>query len=74
MPQKRPSGESADILLSLSIELKDRMVNAIAWTQPYTGIGHQQRFIRKAIADLCDRLEDEFNAGEAFEPAATPTE
>ncbi|MCP9276581.1 MULTISPECIES: hypothetical protein [Mycolicibacterium] len=74
MPQKRPSGESADILLSLPIELKDRMVNAIAWTLPYTGIGHQQRFIRKAIADLCDRLEDEFNAGKEFDPVATAAE
>ncbi|OKH70263.1 hypothetical protein EB74_28080 [Mycobacterium sp. SWH-M5] len=74
MPQISPSGESADILLSLPIELKDRMVNTIAWTRPYTGICHQQRFIRKAIADLCDRLEDEFNAGEAFDPVATPAE
>ena len=50
------------------------MVNAIAWTLPYTGIGYQQRFIRKAIADLCDRLEDEFNAGKEFDPVATAAE
>lgn len=60
--------KSADILLSLPVELKERMVNTITWTQPYTGIGHQQKFIRKAITDLCDRLEEQFNAGEAFEP------
>ena len=61
---------SADILLSLPVELKERMVNTITWTRPYTGISHQQKCIRKAITDLCDRFEEEFNAGEAFEPGA----
>ena len=74
MPQSDRGHKSADVLLSLPVELKERMVNTISWTRPYTGISHQQKFIRKAIADLGDRLEDEFNAGEAFEPAATPTE
>jgi hypothetical protein len=74
MPQIDPGRESADVLLSLPVELKERMVNTIAWTRPYTGISQQQKFIRKAIADLCDRLEDEFNAGETFEPAATADE
>lgn len=68
MVQSAPDRKSADVLLSLPVELKERMVNTITWTQPYTGIGHQQKFIRKAIADLCERLEDEFNAGEPFEP------
>ena len=65
-----PGRKSADILLSLPVELKERMVNTITWTRPYTGISHQQKFIRKAITDLCDRFEEEFNAGEAFEPGA----
>lgn len=51
------------------------MVNTITWTRPYTGIGQQQKFIRKAITDLCERLEEEFNSGKAFEPGvATPDE
>lgn len=70
-----PGRKSADILLSLPVELKERMVNTITWTRPYTGIGQQQKFIRKAITDLCERLEEEFNSGKAFEPGvATPDE
>lgn len=70
MAQSDLGRESADILLSLPVELKARMVNTITWTRPYTGISHQQKFIRKAITELCERLEGEFNAGEAFKPGA----
>lgn len=58
--------QSRDILLSLPDELKLRMVNTIAWTTPYTGINQQQKFIRKAISELCDRLETQFNDGNTF--------
>lgn len=68
MAQSDLGPRSADILLSLPVELKGRMVNTITWTRPYTGIVHQQKFIRQAITDLCARLEKEFNAGEPFEP------
>lgn len=62
---KRPAA-SKDILLSLPEDAKERMVNTITWTQPHTGIGQQQKFIRKAISDLCDRLERDFNSGQPF--------
>ena len=64
-PNKRMVG-SKDILLSLPEDLKVRMVNTITWSHPYTGIGQQQKFIREAISDLCDRLETEFNQGKPF--------
>jgi hypothetical protein len=65
-------GGSKDILLSLPEDLKERMVNTITWTQPHTGIGQQQKFIRKAIGDLCDRLERQYNNGNPFPPPAMP--
>ena len=46
------------------------MVNAIAWTRPHTGIHQQQKFIRKPIIELCERLEQQFNKGKPF-PAPT---
>lgn len=64
-PNKRLVG-SKDILLSLPEDLKTRMVNTITWSHPYTGIGQQQKFIRKAITDLCDRLENDYNQGNPF--------
>lgn len=64
-PNKRLVG-SKDILLSLPEDLKTRMVNTITWSHPYTGIGQQQKFIRKAIADLCERLENDYNQGKPF--------
>lgn len=65
-------GLSTSLLLKLPDDIKQRMVNTIAWTQPHTGIGHQQKFIRKAITDLCDRLEREFNHGQPFAAPAVP--
>lgn len=62
--------QSRDILLSVPDDLKERMVNTIAWTTPHTGIHQQQKFIRKGIAELCDRLENQFNHGEPFPPPA----
>ena len=64
-PNKRLVG-SKDILLSLPEDLKGRMVNTITWSHPYTGIGQQQKFIRKAITDLCERLENDYNQGKPF--------
>ncbi|WP_250150373.1 hypothetical protein [Mycolicibacter acidiphilus] len=68
---KRPVA-SKDILLSLPEDAKERMVNTITWTQPHTGIGQQQKFIRKAINELCDRLERDFNNGQPFPTPAIP--
>ncbi len=72
-PNKHLVG-SKDILLSLPEDLKERMVNTITWTQPHTGIGQQQKFIRKAILDLCERLEQDFNQGDPFAPRVVPTD
>jgi len=63
---------SRDILLSLPEDLKDRMVNTIAWTNMHTGISHQQKFIRLAIEELCERLESDHNQGKPFPEAAKP--
>jgi hypothetical protein len=63
---------SRDILLSLPEDLKDRMVNTIAWTNMHTGISHQQKFIRLAIEELCERLESDHNHGKPFPEAAKP--
>ena len=41
------------------------MVNTIAWTTPHTGIHQQHKFIRKGIAELCDRLEKQFKQRQA---------
>ena len=54
------------ILLKLDENLKERMVNTMEWTSPRTGIRNQQVFIRRAIADLCERLEKEHNSGQPF--------
>lgn len=67
-------GGSKDILLSLPEDLKERMVNTIAWTTPHTGISQQQKFIRKGIADLCERLEGKFNSGKPFPAPASADE
>lgn len=70
---KRISGDSRDILFSLPDEEKARMVNTIAHTQARTGIKHQSRFLRYAIAQLCAQLEEKYNNGEPFEaPAEEP--
>lgn len=68
----RPTGASKDILLSLAGDLKARMESTIAFTAPYTGIKHQQVFIRRAIAELCARYEQEYNSGNSFPPVAEP--
>ena len=54
------------ILLKLDEDLKERMVNTMEWTGPRTGLRNQQVFIRRAIADLCERLEKEHNSGNPF--------
>ncbi|WP_260973473.1 hypothetical protein [Mycolicibacterium llatzerense] len=70
---KRIAGESKDILLSMPDVEKARMVNTIAHTTPRTGIKHQSKFIRYAVAKLCQELEDQYNNGEPFEaPAVEP--
>jgi hypothetical protein len=62
---------SAKILLSLDDDVKARMVNALDWTRPHTGVKSQQQFIRKAIEALCDDLEKRYNGGEPFADTAT---
>ncbi|USI93064.1 hypothetical protein [Rhodococcus pyridinivorans] len=64
-PKKRKVA-TTDILLSVSEELKERMVATLEHTRPRTGITSQQQFIRIAIEQLCKRLESDFNNGEAF--------
>ncbi|AHD24200.1 hypothetical protein Y013_26270 (plasmid) [Rhodococcus pyridinivorans SB3094] len=68
-PKKRKVA-TTDILLSVSEELKERMVATLEHTRPRTGITSQQQFIRIAIEQLCKRLESDFNNGEAFPPPA----
>lgn len=68
-PKKRKVA-TTDILLSISEELKERMVATLEHTRPRTGITSQQQFIRVAIDQLCKRLETEFNDGEEFPPPA----
>lgn len=63
-------GGTKDILLSLPEELKTRMQATIAFTYPYTGIKHQQVFIREAITNLCVELENKHNHGEPWPPPA----
>lgn len=63
---------SRDVLLSLPEDLKDRMVNTIAWTSMHTGIDRQQKFMRIAIEELCERIEGELNQGKPFPEAAKP--
>ena len=70
MEQSAPVRRSVAILLSVPEELKERMVDVVAWTQPYTGINTQQTFIRQAITNLCEQLERQYNAGEHFEARA----
>lgn len=68
-PKKRKVA-TTDILLSVSEELKERMVATLEHTRPRTGITSQQQFIRIAIEQLCKRLESDFNNGETFPPPA----
>lgn len=56
------------IALTIPEDLKTRMVNTLAWTTPHTGISKQQQFIRKAIEEMCERLESAHNNGQMFEP------
>lgn len=57
---------TTDILLSLEVDLKERMVATLEHTRPRTGITSQQMFIRVAIEQLCARLEADYNNGELF--------
>lgn len=59
-------GGTKDILLSLPEELKNRMQATLAFTYPYTGIKHQQVFIRAAITQLCAEMERQYNNGEQW--------
>lgn len=67
-PPRRPKRKVAttDILLSVDVELKERMVAALLHTQARTGITSQQQFIRVAIEQLCSRIEEHYNAGDPF--------
>ncbi len=65
-PRRQVKGATTSILLQLPEDAKQRMVAALAWTSPRTGIKSQQSFMRTAISELCDRLEAEYNNGEPF--------
>lgn len=69
---KRLGGVTTDILLTIPVEEKERLVNSMTWTAPHTGIKHQSKFIRYAITKLCEDLENRFNNGEPFSPPAIP--
>lgn len=64
--EDKRKAETTDILLSLDVDLKERMVATLEHTRPRTGITSQQMFIRVAIEQLCARLEADYNRGEAF--------
>ncbi|WP_194150320.1 hypothetical protein [Prescottella subtropica] len=68
--EKKRKAATTDILLSLDVDLKERMVAALAHTRPRTGITSQQMFIRVAIEQLCARLETDYNGGQEFPPPA----
>ncbi|OZD12034.1 hypothetical protein CH253_22835 [Rhodococcus sp. 06-156-3C] len=55
-----------DILLSMPISQKERMEATIAHTQAFTGVKHQQVFIRTAVERLCEQLEQQYNRGERY--------
>lgn len=63
---RKRKAATTDILLSLPVEMKDRMVATLEHTRPRTGITSQQQFIRTAIEQLCGRLEAEFNESQPF--------
>lgn len=63
---RKRKAATTDILLSLPVEMKDRMVATLEHTRPRTGITSQQQFIRTAIEQLCGRLEAEFNEAQPF--------
>ncbi|MFZ2175216.1 MAG: hypothetical protein WAW17_14540 [Rhodococcus sp. (in: high G+C Gram-positive bacteria)] len=59
------------VLLTIDADLKARMVAAIEHTRARTGITSQQVFIRTAIAELCTKLEEQYNDGNRFPPPIT---
>lgn len=63
---RKRKAATTDILLSLPVEMKDRMVATLEHTRPRTGITSQQQFIRTAIEQLCSRLETELNESKPF--------
>lgn len=62
---KRMEG-TKDILLSMPSSQKERMEATIAHTQAYTGVKHQQVFIRTAVERLCEQLERQYNNGQRY--------
>ncbi|WP_230595578.1 hypothetical protein [Rhodococcoides fascians] len=62
---KRMEG-TRDILLSMPISQKERMEATIAHTQAFTGVKHQQVFIRTAVERLCEQLEQQYNRGDRY--------
>lgn len=64
----RPATVRKPLLLNLDDDLKQRMINTVGWTGPRTGLRSQQAFVRRAIAELCERFEREHNQGNPFDP------
>lgn len=71
-PSSKRLGNSRDILFSLPDAEKQRMANTIPHTSGQTGLIHQSKFIRYAIARLCAELETKYNNAERFPPPADP--
>lgn len=70
---KRMEG-TRDILLSMPSSQKERMEATIAHTQAFTGVKHQQVFIRTAVERLCEQLEQQYNHGQRYAlPPAAPS-
>lgn len=70
---KRMEG-TRDILLSMPSSQKERMEATIAHTQAFTGVKHQQVFIRTAVERLCEQLEQQYNQGHRYPlPPSAPS-
>lgn len=71
---RKPTTVRKPILVNLDDELKQRMINTVGWTGPRTGLRSQQAFVRRAIAELCERFEREHNQGNPFDLVEDRTE
>lgn len=59
---------SKDKLVSLPLDLAERLESVVAYTHPFTGNSEHSVFIREAIAEKCARMEAQFNNGKRWPP------
>lgn len=59
---KRPAN-TTDVLLSLPLDLHERLESVIAYTYPVTGVRTKQAFLRSAVERACQELEERYNGG-----------